>query len=329
VPDLPYSAKPPASTPVAKEFTPSLVGNSDDPAGYLPDAGLVDAVNVALVLRQPLLVTGEPGTGKSQLARSVAYQLGLDAPLDFETKSTSVARDLFYTFDNIGRFRAAQTTHEELPIGEFISFNALGKAIILANREDSVRHILPRTFVHPGHRRSVVLIDEIDKAPRDFPNDILNEVERFFFRIPEAGGTIIAAEDRFRPVVIMTSNSEKALPEAFLRRCIFYSIPFPEPERLEEIVLTRLIGQVQKGAPLLEQTIEFFLLLRGSDKGLRKRPGTAELLNWLAAMLEFGCDPNGSIKSQERPVRAAMSTLSKMAEDQERVHEVFRHWLAQ
>ena len=107
---LPYLPLAPASRPSPKELVPLLVGDADDPAGYLADAGLVDAVNVALLLRQPLLLTGEPGTGKSQLARSVAYQLGLDAPLNFETKSTSIARDLFYSFDHIARFRAAQST---------------------------------------------------------------------------------------------------------------------------------------------------------------------------------------------------------------------------
>lgn len=323
---LPYSEHPPASKPDPRELPVNLLGDGDSPAGYIPDSGLVDAVNVALTLRQPLLVTGEPGTGKSQLARSVAYQVGLDAPLDFETKSTSVAKDLFYTFDNIARFRLAQTSKAEQPIGEFITFNALGLAIILANPEERVRDLLPSDFVHAGQRRSIVLIDEIDKAPRDFPNDILNEVDRFFFRIPEAGGQMVSADDGFRPILIMTSNSEKSLPDAFLRRCIYYSIPFPDPKRLEEIVLKRLAGQLEAGSTLLQESIEFFMELRKPDSGLRKRPGTAELLNWVIAMLALGIEPSQALKANSRAVRATLSALSKVAEDQERVHERFAQW---
>lgn len=325
--DLPYSAQPPSSQPEPKELTPTILGDADHPAGYMPDPGLVDAVNVALALRQPLLITGEPGTGKSQLARSVAYQLGLDPPLNFETKSTSVAKDLFYTFDNIARFRAAQTSAVERPFAEYLTFNALGLAIVLANHEEQVRDCLPKHFVHPGQRRSVVLIDEIDKAPRDFPNDILNEVDRFFFRIPEAGGRMISADERFRPVLIMTSNSEKSLPDAFLRRCIFYSIPFPEPARLEQIVLTRLTGQLENGATLLRESVGFFVELRKPDSALGKKPGTAELLNWLVAMLEFGCDPSQALKSQSRTVRKTLSAVSKVVEDQEKIQEHFDRWI--
>lgn len=328
MPRLPYSAVPPDLKPAPVELPPSLVGAADAPSGYLADVGLVDSVNVALILRQPLLVTGEPGTGKSQLARSIAYQLGLESPLNFEAKSTSIAKDLFYTFDHIGRFRAAQSDQGNIDAAEFISFNALGMAIILANPPDRVADLLPHGFVHPGQRRSVVLIDEVDKAPRDFPNDILNELERFFFRVPELGGRLVTADDEYRPTVVMTSNSEKSLPEAFLRRCIFYNIPFPPAERLEEIVLSRLSKQFEAGVPLLRDAIEFFVVLRRSDSRLRKRPGTAELLNWLTAMLEFGCTTDLSLRVQERTARATLSTLSKMTEDQEAVRESFQHWVA-
>ena len=170
----------------------SLVEKHVDPAGYLADEGLADAVNVALQLGQPLLLTGEPGTGKTQAAFSVAWQLGYDPPLKFETKSGSVARDLFYTYDALGRFFLAQVAKagdDEVkahPL-EFIHYNALGTAILRAQDESDVRHLLPEDFTHGGKRRSVVLIDEIDKAPRDFPNDVLNEVEGMYFRIPELG----------------------------------------------------------------------------------------------------------------------------------------------
>jgi MoxR-like ATPase len=325
---FPYREQPPAEKPTPREFAQPLLRQAGDPIGYLPDPGLTDAVNVALILRQPLLVTGEPGTGKSQLAASVAYQLGLDPPLTFETKSTTVARDLFYMFDNIGRFRAAQTAVGRSDPRLFISFSALGDAIVKANEESAVKPILPDSYQHGGRRQSVVLIDEIDKAPRDFPNDILNEIERLFFRIPELGGVTVAVQDEsYRPIVVMTSNSEKSLPDAFLRRCIFYNIPFPDDERLERIVLSRLGERLTPGAALLSDAIRFFGQLREEATGLRKRPGTAELLNWVAAMIEFGCEVDKGIKPQSTTAARTLNALSKIAEDQPLVLETFRMWL--
>ena len=222
-----YGENPPKSKPAPQDLPAPLLANATDPAGYLPDQGLVDAVNVALILRQPLLVTGEPGTGKSQLAASVAYQLGLDPPLCFETKSTTIARDLFYSFDNIGRFRAAQTAGASANPRLFLAFNALGLAIVLANSPEVAGPVLPPDFKHHGRRRSVVLIDEIDKAPRDFPNDILNEIERLYFRIPELGDAQVSAEPDYRPVVIMTSNSEKTCRTHFRAAASSTASPFP------------------------------------------------------------------------------------------------------
>jgi MoxR-like ATPase len=322
-----YAEVPPATKPAYQILPPTMLAHATDPAGYLPDRGLVDAVNVALLLRQPLLLTGEPGTGKSQLATSVAYQLGVDPPLVFETKSTSIAQDLFYGFDNIGRFRAAQTPGAPSDPQLFLTFHALGLAIVLANENSTVGHLLPPNFRHDWRRQSVVLIDEIDKAPRDFPNDILNEIERLYFRIPELGDVEIAADVDFRPVVIMTSNSEKSLPEAFLRRSIFYSIPFPDEERLERIALSRLPERLKSGAPLLRDAISFFTLLRQAEFGMRKSPGTAELLNWLAALLEFKCDPAESIAAQAPQVARTLSALAKMTEDQAYTSDAFKNWL--
>jgi MoxR-like ATPase len=325
--DFLYRETPPASPPPPQTLRAPILADAADPAGYLPDPGLVDAVNVALMLRQPLLVTGEPGTGKSHLAASVAYQLGLDPPLPFETKSTTIARDLFYTFDNIGRFRAAQTAGAPSDPRLFISYNALGLAIVLANEEAMVSHALPPRFAHGGRRRAVVLIDEIDKAPRDFPNDILNEIERLYFRIPELGGLSLSADAEFRPVVIMTSNSEKSLPDAFLRRCIFYAIPFPDEVRLERIMLSRLSGRIAAGQPLLRDAIDFFVSLREDEIAMGKRPGTAELLNWLAALLNFDCDTTQPLAPQGKIVLRTLATLGKMGLDQQRVIEALKRWV--
>jgi MoxR-like ATPase len=245
----------------------------------------------------------------------------------FETKSTSVARDLFYHFDNIGRFRAAQTPGAAADPVLFLTLNALGLAIALANPASEVGHILPPNFRHEEQRQSVVLIDEIDKAPRDFPNDILNEIERLFFRIPELGNMDVRAQPNLRPIVVMTSNSEKSLPDAFLRRCIFYSIPFPDDVRLEQIILSRLPGRVEPKARLLKDGIGFFDRIRQADLDLNKRPGTAELLNWIAAMLNFGCEPARPLAAQAASVARTLATLSKSIEDQERVINAFRRWV--
>ena len=166
-----------------------------DPAGYLPDKGLVDAVNVALLLGQPLLLTGEPGTGKTQLAYSLAWELGFDVPLIFETKSSSTARDLFYGYDTLSRFHAAQTGEGSNASLDYLTWHALGIAILQSRPLTDVEQWLTKDFLYNGPRRSVVLIDEIDKAPRDFPNDLLNEVENLYFRVPELGNARIAASE--------------------------------------------------------------------------------------------------------------------------------------
>src|SRR5215213_9829512 len=134
------------------------------PEGYWADPGLVDAVNVALLLGQPLLLTGQPGTGKTQLACSLAWELGFGKPLKFETKSTNTARDLFYTYDALGRFQAKESGLSVRAV-DYLSYGALGLAILLANEEPTVANLLPSGMKHGGRQRSVVLIDEIDKAP--------------------------------------------------------------------------------------------------------------------------------------------------------------------
>jgi MoxR-like ATPase len=186
---------------------------------------------------------------------------------------------------------------------------------------------LPDSFALSPRRRSVVLIDEIDKAPRDFPNDILNEIDRQFFRIPELGGTVVGIDDdEYRPIVVMTSNSEKSLPDAFLRRCIFNWIPFPDETRLQQIILTRLGKRISSEAALLKDVIAFVLALRVDAAGLRKRPGTAEMLNWVAAILEFGGDPDKELKNQRETIFRTLASLSKYVEDQDRVAEQFKTW---
>lgn len=324
-----YPRSPSKSPPLQPKVLPSFVASAlRRPEEYLPDDGLVDAVNVALTLRQPLIVTGEPGTGKTVLAWSVARELGLDKPLVFEAKSTSQARDLFYFYDTLGRFTAKELRAEAGKAADYVTFNALGAAILLTNSPENVADILPNSFSHPGKRRSLVLIDEVEKAPRDFANDILNELERMYFRIPELGNRLVEADESLSPVVIMTNNSEKSLPDAFLRRCIYYNILFPSRERLEQIIIGRLpdlVGDTGK-SKLSDEAIQFLLFIRQEAIGLEKRPGTAELLNWLHAMISLGASATVGIDKQRQIAERALPALIKISTDHMRVRELLAAW---
>ena len=293
---------------------------------YLADSGLRHAANVALLLGQPLLLTGEAGTGKTRFAYSLAWELGYGAPLKFETKSTTVASDLFYTYDALRRFQDVQVGEKPKSALPYLVYQALGVAILRSHPEEKVAEFLPPTFEHGGQSRSVVLVDEVDKAPRDFPNDILNEVENMYFRIPELGNIRIDTNPALRPVVIFTSNSEKDLPDAFLRRCIYYHIPFPPPERMEEIVANRLGAVSAANSELVRQALSLFYFLRQPGR-LRKKPATAELLGWLLAIKEIGGDPPNLVEAPDL-ILQTLSVLVK-TEDQQTATQYVTQWLEQ
>lgn len=312
----------PADLPIA------TFSRRPDPKTYLPDAGLIDAVNVALLLGQPLLLTGEPGTGKTQLAFNLAAELGYPEPLMFETKSSSTSRDVFYTYDTLGRFHAAQTREGSQRSLDYLTYNVLGRAILLSRAKDDVREWLTADFEHNGPaRRSIVLIDEVDKAPRDFPNDLLNEIEGMYFKIPEIGNVRIAASSEMRPIVIFTSNSEKHLPDAFLRRCVYYNIPFPEKDRLVQIALAHMKQAIPVNCPFLVQAIDLFFTLREAATGLRKKPGTAELVGWLAAMQGMGAHLHRPLRNQTDYLKLSLPVLVKNVDDQDVARVSVETWL--
>ena len=267
-----------------------------DPSKYLAMDGLKHAVNVAINLGQPLLVTGEPGTGKTQLADCIAYQLETECH-KFYTKSNAESKDLFYRYDSIRRFHDAQNpTSSAKSVMNYITFEALGKAI----KESHIR-------------RSVVLVDEIDKAPRDFPNDLLNEIEQMEFTILETGQRVIGKIAN-RPIVIITSNSEKNLPDPFLRRCVYYHIPFPNREWLIKIVNNRLPLSENFSMGMVEAAVDHFLELREND-GLRKKPATAELLAWIHVLGKLNIDVTTNIPGEIERLKKTYTVLAKNQED--------------
>ncbi|MCP4284690.1 MAG: MoxR family ATPase [Gammaproteobacteria bacterium] len=238
---------------------------------------LAEAVNDALYLRRPLLLEGDPGCGKTRLAYSVAYELGY--PLkECYIRSTSRAQDLLYEYDAVRRLYDIQEK-EHLPRREYVTLGELGRAIELAAHD----------------RPSVVLIDEIDKADIDFPNDLLLELDRFTFKIKEVKETRKGKEETWEinamqgkdwkerkdllPLVIITSNREKELPKAFLRRCLFYYIEFPDRAQLTRIFESHF--QKEISALFREALKQFWELRQDQRLNWRKKPSTSELLDWL------------------------------------------------
>ncbi|SFQ34246.1 MoxR-like ATPase [Roseivivax halotolerans] len=232
---------------------------------YVATDDLTMAVNAAVTLERPLLVKGEPGTGKTELARQVAAALGTRM-IEWSIKSTTKAQQGLYEYDAVSRLRDSQLGDERVnDVKNYIRKGKLWEAF-------------------EADERVVLLIDEVDKADIEFPNDLLQELDRMDFYVYETGETIRA---RHRPIVIITSNNEKELPDAFLRRCFFHYIRFPEPDVLRKIVEVHHPGI--KPALLTEALTQFYEIRE--QPGLKKKPSTSEVLDWLKLLLAEDLQP--------------------------------------
>ena len=300
-----------------------LLARKDRPDLYQPDDDLLDAAEVAIRLGQPLLLTGRPGAGKTAFAGHLAWRLGLAKALRFQVRTDMEARELFYRYDNLGRFRAANEHSGEAPV-EFLTLNALGEAVVLAAESSDLRSNLLAATDPPPRVRSVVLIDEIDKAPRDVPNDLLGYVtgERIWFDIPELGGRgaerfRIEASSDLQPIIVCTSNDDKTLPDAFLRRCIFHEIKFPKGDRLRDI-LTRQVSGLSPSDPLVLDVQTLTEKILESGQQLRKEPGLAEVIGFLLSLQARGYTGGDRLFSGGRDdwKAIARSTLFKTKDDQ-------------
>ena len=299
------------------------IGKLRDPRHYVPDPDTKRAVEVAVLLGLPLLVTGDPGSGKTQLAFWVAHRYGRQKPIVFHAKTTSTAQDLFYRYDSLAHFHASNFGREKPDVMEFIHPQALGLAILRALDPSYSKSFVALEGVHDKPVRPVVLIDEIDKAPRDFPNDVLDEIENMNFSVRESGREVPPrneqVDQKFRPIVIMTSNSERNLPDAFLRRCAYLDIGRPNKEQLQTIVNKRLgLDAGFFTAARVDQAIDLFIKIR-ETAGLKKRPATDEFLKWLHMLNERKLDPGRISPADHDALFITCAILAKNREDEKRL----------
>lgn len=258
---------------------------------YVVTNELMNAVNVSIALEKPLLIKGEPGTGKTMLAEAIADALDMELII-WGIKSTTKAQEGLYVYDTVQRLYDSQFGEGNVSdISQYIKLGKLGEAFT-------------------SDKQVVLLIDEIDKADLEFPNDLLWELDKMEFYINETKETV---KTKHRPIVIITSNAEKELPDAFLRRCIFHYIEFPNKEKMEEIVKVHF-GDIDR--KLSEKALEAFYELRGMDD-LQKKPSTSELLDWIQALMISGVDINNLKK--EMPF---VGVLLKKNQDIDVMHEI-------
>ena len=269
-------------------MSPRFTGTAD----YVATEDLKVAVNAAVALERPLLIKGEPGTGKTVLAYEIAR--ALDAPLiTWHVKSTTKAHQGLYEYDAVSRLRDSQLGDPR--VGEVRNYIRRGKMWEAFENE----------------RRPVLLIDEIDKADIEFPNDLLQELDRMEFFVYETGETISA---RRRPIVVITSNNEKELPDAFLRRCFFHYIRFPDEDTMRAIVDVHYPGIKQR---LVSEALRIFYEIRGAP-GLKKKPSTSELLDWLKLLMVEDVDER--VLRERDPARLIPPLHGALLKNEQDVH---------
>jgi MoxR-like ATPase len=281
--------------PAGKESTTAMTETTrfSGTDSYLTNEALEAAVNCALVLQKPLLVRGEPGTGKTLLAEAVSEALGMPL-ITWHVKSTTRAQEGLYHYDTVQRLYDSRFGDGDVKdIRKYIKLGPLGNAF-------------------KSDQRVVLLIDEVDKADLEFPNDLLHELDRMRFRVSETGDEVVAKQ---RPVVIITSNAEKELPDAFLRRCVFHFIDFPDRDLMGRIVD---VHHPELNEGLAKQAMDAFYAIRNMQR-LRKRPSTSELVDWIAMLKNMGVaavklDANmpflGTLLKKEQDLAAYADQLS-------------------
>ncbi|MDP2634012.1 MAG: AAA family ATPase [Pseudoalteromonas sp.] len=266
--------------------------NSTD--NYIASNSLKQAVNAAILLEKPLLIKGEPGTGKTMLAEELAKSLDTTL-IQWHIKSTTKAQQGLYEYDAVSRLRDSQLGDERVhDIGNYIVKGKLWQAF---------------TYGEQNNKRPVLLIDEIDKADIEFPNDLLLELDKMEFHVYETGERVVAKQ---RPIVIITSNNEKELPDAFLRRCFFHYIDFPSSDEMQQIVDVHHPDVKQD---LVRQALEVFFGLREVN-GIKKKPSTSELLDWLKLLMAEDIDAKTlHDKSQKGGLMPMFGALLKNEQD--------------
>lgn len=269
----PEQPEPLTETTVLHErpFTKQERSFKADARRFVPSEQMTTAINTAIAVGEPLLITGEPGTGKTQAAYYVAWKLGLEPVRHFQVKSDTTSHDLLYNFDTVRYFHDANVNQQgnsngvSLDKADYVEPRALWDAFMTATIQNAP---------------CVLLIDEIDKAPRDFPNDLLHELDKMEFTVIETG-EVVQAPRNLAPIVFITSNSERRLPEAFLRRCVYHHIRFDD-RLAEKALFSRRDEYANLSDEFLKMALDRFLRLR--DRPLRKRPSTGELLVWLRVL---------------------------------------------